>query len=635
MSQAPRNTRVSVPRGRSLWTREARASRETAVSSLLTALCAALADYAPVAVLGTTLLLCIGCTPSRKHLGNVFRAPLGSNLKTLDPAQASDQYSNQCQFQVYETLFEYKYLSRPYDIQPCLAARPPEISPDGKTYVIHMRPGVEFQDDVCFPGGKGRLVTARDFVYSIKRMCDVRVKTFGWWIFDGKVVGLDEFRKKSEALPPYPEQWHPALYDEDLPGLRALDDSTVQIMLIQPYPYFKDILAMPYAAIIPHEAVEYYGEEFLNHAVGTGPYKLTEWRHGLRLVFDRNPKYHHGFYPTEGAASDSAAGLLADAGKPLPFIDRIVFTIFEETQPMWLNFLRGNLDRSTIPKDNYGDAVLPSKSLRSEYESKGIELVQAKDLDVFYVCFNLEDPILGKHKMLRQAMSLAYDAKQVIELFANGRGITAQSPIPPGLFGYDSTFAGPYGHYDLEAAKALLSKAGFPGGQGLPEFEFLTMTGSDLRQQGEHFAQCMARIGIKIKVSIFTWPEYLDRLKRKQTQIMRAAWSADYPDPENFLQLLYGPNASPGENNANYRNPEYDSLYRVMAVIPDSPERLKVVRRMQELLAEDCPWIYSYHRINETLRYQWLKNHVPHAVLDAPIKYYRIDAEARRGYLGG
>jgi ABC-type transport system substrate-binding protein len=569
-------------------------------------------------------LLLTACT-LHHHQKNVYRGALASNLKTFDPAQASDSYSNQCQFQVYECLYEYKYLARPYDVQPCLASAMPEIGDSGRTYTIHLRSDVEFQDDACFPNGQGRRVTARDFNYSIKRMTDVRTQTFGWWIFDGKIKGLDAFRKESERLPPLPDSIHPALYDREVEGLRAPDDTTVRIELTRPYPYFKYILAMPYAAIVPREAVERYGQEFMNHAVGTGPFILKEWRRGLRLVFERNPKYHHGYYPSEGGPGDSAAGLLADAGKPLPFLDRAEIYIFQETQPMWLNFLRGNLDRSAIPKDNYSQALTPRRELRDEIGQKGIRLHRMQELDVTYICFNMDDSILGGDRRLRQAMQMAYDVETVIERFYNGRGIRAQSLIPPGLFGYDSAFRGPYCRHAPEAARKLLAGAGHPGGAGLPELSYLTVASTDARQRGEHFTQDMAAIGVRIKVESCTWPEYLERLRRKKFQLVGASWAADYPDPENFLQLLYGPNAPPGENNASYHNPEYDSLYRRMTVMEDNPERLKIIRRMEMLLAEDCPWILMSHRTAELLAYDRVKNIKPHAVLDAPLKYYRVD----------
>ena len=569
------------------------------------------------------MLLC-ACSPARKD-DHVFRGAMASNLKTFDPAQASDSYSNQAQFQIYECLYEYKYLARPYAVQPCLASALPEITDSGTVYTLRMRTDIEFQDDQCFPNGKGRKVTAQDFIYSIKRMTDVRTQTFGWWIFDGKVKGLNEFRDASEKLPPFPDSLHPALYEQAVEGLRALDDSTIRIELTRPYPYFKYILAMPYAAIVPHEAVEYYGEEFLNHPVGTGPFILKEWRRGLRLVFTRNPNYHHGFYPTEGSHDDSAEGLLADAGKPLPLLDRAEFYIFEETQPMWLNFLRGNLDRSAIPKDNYSQAVTPQQALKPELASQGIRMHRLQELDVSYICFNMEDPVLGKDKRVRQAMQLAYDVETVISRFYNGQGIRMQSPVPPGLFGYDSAYHDPYAHFDPEQAKKLLAEAGYPNGTGLPELSYLTISSTDARQRGEHFAQNMAAIGIKVKVESCTWPEYLERLRRKKFQLVGSSWSADYPDPENFLQLLYGPNAPPGENNASYNNAEYNDLYRRMSVMEDSPERFAIIERMKAIVAEDCPWIFLSHRTTEVLAYDRLHNVKSHPILEAPLKYYRME----------
>jgi oligopeptide transport system substrate-binding protein len=582
-------------------------------------------------------LLCVAlaaCTPSRKELGNVYRVPIITNLKSFDPVQCQDQYSNVCQQQVYETLYQYKYLARPYDVEPLLAAAPPEVSDSGKTYRIRLRRGVRFVDDPCFPGGKGREVKAEDFVYSVKRLADQRNKTTGWWIYEGKIVGLDEFRAAGDSLPPLSDStYHPALYDRAVEGLSALDDTTLQIKLTKPYPYFKYILAMQYAAVVAHEAVDYYREDFMNHPVGTGPFILTEWRRGLRLRFARNPGYHHGFYPSEGTRDDSARGLLADAGRPLPFIDRLDIDIFEEGQPMWLNFLRGNLDYSTIPKDNFGQVVTPQKTLKGDYAGKGLSLIPKEELDLTYVAFNMEDPVLGKNKKLRQAMSLASNVEETIQLFYNNQAMHARSPIPPGLFGYDSTFVNPNARYDLEAAKQKLTEAGFPGGKGLPEFEYLTQTSTASRQMVEQFIQHMARIGVRVRLEAVTWPEFLDRLKKKKIQLAGAAWGADYPDPENFLQLLYGPNESPGENNANFKNAEYDSLYLKMAVMQDTPERKAIIDRMKNIVADECPWILETHRLRQELKYDWTNNFKPSAVIDMPAKYIRIDDALRQSRL--
>ena len=563
----------------------------------------------------------------------MYRGALASNVKTFDPTQAGDLYSNICQQLIYETLYQYKYLTRPYDIEPSLAEALPTISDSGRIYIIPIKHGIHFTDDPCFPQGKGREMKAQDFIYAVKRLADVRNKSTGWWIFDGKIVGLDAFHEETQKLPPLPEQLYPKLYDKTIEGIRTLDDYTIRIQLTKPYPYFKYILAMPYNALLPREAVEYYGEEFLNHPVGTGPYRLSEWRHGLRLIFDRNPDYHHGFYPNEGEASDSVQGLLADAGKPLPFIDRIELNIFEESQPMWLNFLNGNLERSSIPKDNYAQAITPQKNLRDDYGKKGIQLIQGDDLDLTYVLFNFEDPIVGKNKKLRQAMSLATDVEDLIDLFYNGCATRAQSPIPPGLFGYEATYKKPYGHFNLAEAKQKLAEAGYPNGKGLPALEYMIPASTNSRQGAEHFAKDMAKIGIQIKVASYTWPEFLTRLKKKTCQLAGSAWGADYPDPENFLQLLYGPNEAPGENNANYKNATYDSLYRDIAIMQDTPERLIKIKKMEAIIGEDCPWILETHRLREYLNYSWLKNHKPNAVEEMPLKYYKIDQALRQKFL--
>ncbi len=331
------------------------------------------------------------------------------------------------------------------------------------------------------------------------------------------------------------------------------------------------------------------------------------------------------FIPPEGEPGDSAAGLLADAGKPLPFLDRAEFYIYQETQPMWLNFLRGNLDRSAIPKDNYSQAITPQGSLREDLLRKGIRGHQMQELDISYICFNMEDSVFARDRKLRQAMQLAYDVETVIARFYNGLGMRAQSLVPPGLFGYDSTFRNPYCRFDPQAARKLLAEGGHPDGAGLPELSYLTVAGTDARQRGEHFAQNMAAVGVRVKVESCTWPEYLERLRRKKFQLVGSSWSADYPDPENFLQLLYGPNAPPGENNASYRNAEYDSLYRLMSVMADSPARLSIIQRMKSIAAEDCPWILISHRTTEVLAYDRVRNIKSHPILEAPLKYYRVD----------
>jgi len=556
---------------------------------------------------------------------NVIRLPLPTEIKGFDPAYAEDLYSHTVMAQIYETLMQYSYLERPYKVETSLAEKMPEISPDGLTYTFKIKKGVYFQNDPCFK--EKRELTADDFVYSFKRIADVQTRSTGWWIFDKRIVGLNEFREKTKT--------GEIDYDKtDVPGLKALDRYTLQIKLTQPYPQFLYVLTMMYTAAVPKEAVKYYKDEFLNHPVGTGPYKLVKWVRNSIIVLERNPDFRDEYYPTKGEPTDEKLGLLDDAGKKIPFIDRIEFIIFLEDQPMWLNFLKGNIDRSGIPKDNYSSAITPSKELVPELKEKGITLWKTPMLDVTYIGFNMEDPILGKNKKLRQAISLSHNVERVIELFYNGRAIPAHTPIPPGLDGYDPDFKNPYQKYDPEKAKKLLAEAGFPEGKGLPELTYeVSGTGTTERQMAELFKKELEEIGIKIKVNYNTWPEFLGKLNTRRAQIFGLAWAADYPDAENFLQLFYGPNSAPGPNNTNFNSHEYNKLYEKIRTMNPSPERTKLYKEMSKIIVEECPWVFGTHRLSFGLTHKWLKNYKPNDVATNTIKYYRIDVEERNRLL--
>ncbi len=408
-------------------------------------------------------------------------------------------------------------------------------------------------------------------------------------------------------------------------GLKALDRYTVQLKLIQKSNQLLYLLAMPFTGIVPHEAVEFYGVEFINHAVGTGPFRLAEYNPNSKIIWVRNPTYHTEFYPNEGAVGDQEAGLLRDAGKTLPLADQIVFQVFVERQPMWLTFLSGKLDLCSIPKDNFSTAITPSKDLKPELSSKGIQLIKSPSLDVTHVTFNMADPLLGKNKYLRQALSLAYDEMTFIELFYNGRAIPAQGPLPPGINGYDPEFKNPYRQFNVMKAKELLVKAGFPGGKGLPPLEYASLADSTGRQVSEYFQRMMSAIGVKLKINSYSWPQFEEAVKNKKVQIWEQAWSADYPDPENFFQLFYSKNASPGPNDSNYSNPEFDHLYEKILVTPDGPGRAEIYKKMVNILVEDCPWIFGAHLVGYGLVQPWLKNYKPNDFDLGRFKYFQVD----------
>lgn len=556
---------------------------------------------------------------------NTYHTSSTAKIKGLDPAFADDLYSGLETTRIYEGLMQYEYLKRPYALKPALAESMPTISKDGKTYTFKIKKGVLFQDDKAFKAtaGKGRELVAEDFAYSFKRIADSKLNSPMWWLFDGKIEGLNEWRDAGQKA-------GKSDYTAKVTGLNVIDASTFEIKLKTRSYQFIYSLAMPATSAVAKEVVEEYGPEFLNHPVGTGAFKLAEYNPSSQITYVRNPTFRQDFYPTEGEPSDQAEGLLADAGKQVPFVDKIVMTVHTESQPQWLTFMQGKLDAAPIPKDNFAQAITASKELTPELKSKGIRLIKEPSLDITHTSFNMTDPLVGKNKFLRQAISMAVNYQEEIELFYNGRAISAQGPIPPGLAGYDEKLRNPYKEFSIEKAKELLKKAGFPEGKGLPPLEFLSLADSTTRQMTEYFQKSLSAIGIQLKVQTFSWPEFQQSLKNKKGQMWSFAWSADYPDAENFLQLFYSKNFSPGPNDSNYSSSEFDKLYEKSLTLNDSPERTKIYQKMALIVIEDTPWVFGAHRVTYGLSHPWLKNYKPHEFTHGMSKYYKIDTDLRK-----
>jgi oligopeptide transport system substrate-binding protein len=574
-----------------------------------------------------SLALIASCTKKEDSIyENYVHESIKSNVKGLDPATtASDLYPGIVMGQIYEGLLQYSYLERPVHPEPLLADGMPQISKDGMTYTFKIKKGVLFHDDPCFKttNGKGRELEAEDFIFSWKRLGDPALHSDGFWIFDGKVRGMTEWRDSMVKA-------GKADYSKPVEGFSAPDKNTLVIKLVKPYPQLLYVLTMTGAWVVPHEAVDTYGADLQNHPVGTGPYKFKSWVRNAQVILDRNPNFREETYPTKGEAADQAEGRLADAGKKLPLNNGVVFTEMVEDQPRFLNFRKGVFDWLEIPKDNF-DSTVKNDSVTDDLKAQSVALHKSFDGDITFDSFNMEDPVVGgdKNKFLRQAMSLAVNTDELIKKFYNGRALAAQGPIPPEVLGYDANRKSPYKTHDLEKAKELLKKAGHADGVGISEITYETYNGSTNRQIAEFFQQSMSQIGIKIKININTWPEFLDKVKTKKAQMLGMAWSADYPDGENFLQLFYGRNASPGPNNSNYNNPEYNKLYEQAAVMQDGPERRKIYQKMVDMVVEDCPWIFDAHRKAYVLTNGWLSNFKRNLTILNYIKYYRVDKDKK------
>jgi len=479
----------------------------------------------------------------------VLRIGVPSDAKTLDPASAFDSASLLVMGQVYETLYQYSYLRDPFVPEPLLAADFPKYSEDRLTVTIPIRKGIYYAPDEAFEKlpSKKREMKAQDFVYALKRQAHPNIKAQGSWLFEGKIKGFKEFKKKLHDADQ--EEFQQVFEEGQIVGFQAKDDYTLEIRLLKPYPQLVWALSMTFVAPIPKEAIEKHGDEngaINSHPVGTGPFVLKKWRPGHRIILVRNDHYHSEFYPTSASPGLKEKGLLKDAGETLPFLEKIVFDIVKESQPRWLKFLKGRYDLNNIPKDNFDDAMIDATNLSEEMEEKGIKLHRRSANTFWYVCFNMADKIVGKSIFLRQAISSAIDRDEFIKLFTNDRGIKMETALPHSILGRPKN---PKLRYDLDLARAkrLLKMAGYPKGKNLPPLT-MDMRGSSTssRQMGEFFVRALAQIGIKLKVQYNTFPRFLEKMRQGNLQISFGGWTMDYPDAENVYQLLYGPNRSPG-----------------------------------------------------------------------------------------
>lgn len=577
--------------------------------------------------------LFVGCSkePDEADSGKiVLYSALGAKVRGLDPGDIGDTTSSSIGSQFFECLYQYHYLKRPYELIPFLAEDMPVASENGLTYTIKIKHGVYFHDDESFDGGKGRELKAGDFIYSWKRIANIGYRSKNWWVFDGRVTGLDAFREYTKQCK---KEKVEVDYDRPVEGLSAPDDYTLVIKLTKPWPQIIYMLAHQPTAPVAREVVERYGKDIATHPVGTGPYVLDVWHRGSYIKVRRNENYREDYYPESGDPGDVESGYLDDAGKPLPIPDAVVWTFIEEDQPRWLQFMRGKIDATSIPKDNFSQVVDISRGLTDEMRARGIELKTFPDPSTFWIGFNMEDLLLGNNKPLRKALSYAIDREKSIELFRNNRDQIAFGFIPPLMKAYDPDVK-KYGiSYDRQKAIEFAKEAEKVNGGPLPTIKF-SMAGTDTvsRQMGQFYVRCFKNAGLDVEVEFTDWPTFQDKVKTKSAQMFSLGWIADYPDTENFLQLFYSKNASPGPNNFNYSNPEFDKLYEKVAVMHESDERTELYRQAERMIIKDCPAAFTSHRVAYVLHHSWVKNYKPNVFQYGLAKYRNIDLQKRADY---
>lgn len=587
-----------------------------------------------VVLVGTLVLLSValafaaGQGEGAAQVDKTLNRYVVAKLQPFDPADMTDLYTHMVYGEIGEALFAYDYLADTYQLRPEIAKSMPEVSADGMVYTIELREDAHYYDPLMelFEDGEGRAVTAHDFVHSIKRLADPANESGGWWLYEGYIAGLDEWAENG------------ADYSAEVEGFKALDDYTIQLTLTKPYPQILYTLAMSFTYPVPEELIETYGDEWKNYPIGTGAYYYdhAESIPGTKHVLRENPTWKGMTFPAASTAGEKTVEKLgADVlseyeGKDLPFCNTVVFNVIEESSVQWLKFLNGELDYSSIPKDNFESTVV-NNELTQEMKDEGITLDINATLDVTYNFLTMDHPILGENKKLRQAMSMAYDHEKALEIFYNYRGVNAQTLIPPGLGGYDPDYKNPYATHDLDRAKELLAEAGYPGGDGLPTFKYqmYSTKSATHRQMVEFFIENMSQTGIEVEAVPGDWPTFLERIDNGEVEIGGIAWGADYPDAQNFLQLNYGPNRAPGPNAANYDNPRFNELYEEGAFMQQSEERDEIYAEAAQIAAEDCPWIMGVHRLSYALEHPWIKTRVFRDIGAGYSKYLDIDVEMR------
>lgn len=553
----------------------------------------------------------------RKVLKVAFRVAETS----FDPAKISDLYSRTVTPHIFESLYQYDHLARPAKIKPLIAAGMPEGSADFRTWTVKLRPGIYFADDPAFKG-KRREVTAQDFIYPYLRVADPSTKSPLWGFLEAQVglVGLAEARKAAlDGKKPFD-------FDKPIEGLQALDRYTIQFKLKDPRPRFiEQLAASDLFGAQAREVVEFYGEQIDAHPVGTGPFKLKQWRRSSLIVLERNPDYRDEFYDAEPAPDDAHGQALLKRfkGRKLPMIDEVRISIIEEAQPFWLAFLNAEVDAiagqtGSVPGE-YVNQAAPNGKLAPNLAKRNIQLMRQVNSDSAYVYFNMEDPVVGGYTpdkvALRRAIGLATDVDKLIRIGYKGQAIPAQGPANPHTTGYDPKFKSEMGDYNPARAKALLDMYGYvdrdgDGWRELPDGSPLVVDrASQPDQLSREFETLWTKdlqaVGIRTKSTVGKWPEQLKAARAGKLQIWALGGSSAQPDGQGAL-ARYDSTQWGGQNLARFKNEQLDALYNKMSVMPDGPERLELFRQIKLIAAAYLPYKFNVHRISTDMWHPWV-----------------------------
>jgi len=646
-------------------------------------------------VLIITLFL-VGCDdqawndpyPRQGAAANTLYTAFTAQPQHLDPAVSYDESEWQFISQIYEPILQYNYLLRPYTLEPLTAAQKPQVTYDAHsnttTYKITIKPKIMYQPhpalardeagryyyhNLSIKQAKGyekiadfehtgtRELLAADYVNQIKRLADPSLNSPVFGFLSPYILGMKELQAELTAA--YAADATAKALDLrgfELSGAKVLDDYNYEIKIHGKYAQFIYWLEMLFFAPVPWEATVFYSQPGMGdhnlsldtYPIGTGPYYLTENNPQRRMLLQKNPNFHDEYYPSIGMPEDAANGLLANAGKKLPLIDQIVFSLEKENVPYWDKFLQGYYDRSGISSDNFNTALGTSGSnglhLSQALHDKGVKLLVSSRPSVFYWGFNMLDELVGGYsdsaRNLRTAISLAFDVEEYNIIFFNDRGILADGPIPPGILGYQEETHAPDAAARLATAKQLLAAAGYPNGRDSVsgkqlQIYFDTITSGDPDEKANFgwLQKQFEKLGINLVIRATDANRYVEKIRNGTQQMFFYGWTADYPDPENFLFLFYGPNSKvhgDSINVTNYKNPDFDRLFEKMKSMGDDPARVALIYEMVAILRHDCPWIWGLFPQSFILSNPWNAPSKPSGAALNTVKYACLDPLLRQ-----
>jgi oligopeptide transport system substrate-binding protein len=651
--------------------------------------------------------------PATEDGRNIYYDTFSERPKHLDPARSYSSNEYVFLGQIYESPLQYHFLKRPYELIPLTATEMPVaiyqdnegniIDEDTDTeniarviYRIKIQSGVMYQPHPALATGKmdeyvyhnltekdlkgihtlndfnetgTRELTAADYIYQIKRMAHPKIHSPIAGLMSQYILGLSELSKQLEEESKTSGKESSTLIDlreYDFEGARVIDDTTFEIILKEKYPQFLYWLSMSFFAPMPWEADVFYSQAGMSdrnitldwYPIGTGPFMLSENNPNRRMVLEKNPNFRGETFPEEGEDTDAAHGLLEDSGKVMPFVDKAIFSLEKESIPSWNKFLQGYYDTSGIVSDSFDQAVQfntqGEAALTEEMQDKEIQLLTAVTTSVYYTGFNMRDEVIGgdseRARKLRQAIAIAVDFEEFISIFANGRGLSAQGPVPPGIFGNRKGASGinPYVYewvngkakrQSINVAKKLMVEAGYPDGRHEETGKALLLyldtpaAGPGSKANFDWLRKQFDKLGITLVIRATDYNRFQEKMLKGTAQIFQWGWNADYPDPENFLFLLYGPNAKfgiNGENASNYKNEEFDQLFDQMKNISNGEARQSIIDQMVEIVRRDSPWLWGYHPVAFSLHHDWYKNAKPNLMANNKLKYKRIDSIKRK-----